>query len=566
MAALRVNTVRSRLLLGSGALIGGIVAIAVLALASLRALRQAVTEESAVLSQVAELSTGILAAAFDEVRAAELYLSEPTAAARHLFEQSADETYQYEERLRALPQLAEDQRGAVARIGALQQQVQAAYSYAHALRDLGRDQRAQAAVAAAREPASQMMRLVRSLSATLGAQAEQGGAALLVRADERELLVWVVLALSIVLAGGVSIVTLRSVEVPTERLGLAVQRFSAGDLRPIHLGTMPRELAVLGDAMSRVGTQLRSLVQEVVHESERISATAADLSAVSQELAATASEVSTAMVDVSHGAESQVGGLEAAQRAVERLAGSAATYAELSRRVAERGQDIHRLAAQHQRDVATAGKALLDLGSIVQQSARQVDALDQRSESINEFVDVIKQISSQTNLLALNAAIEAARAGERGVGFAVVAQEVRELADSSGAAAEEVAEHIRVVRQQVSQVAETMATGRIKVQGVEEVAQGAARALEAIAGSVADVEEAAGRLAQAAEGNLTVVQEIRTVLQGVAAAAHAHASASEEVTAAAQEQGAATEQMAAQAGELSQAAQRLRGLVKGFRV
>jgi methyl-accepting chemotaxis protein len=287
---------------------------------------------------------------------------------------------------------------------------------------------------------------------------------------------------------------------------------------------------------------------------------------VSEELAATASEVSTAMVEVSRGAESQVGGLEAAQRAVERLATSAGTNAELSRRVAERGQDIHRLAAQYQRDVAAAAKALLDLGSVVQQSARQVDALDRRSESINEFVDVIKQISSQTNLLALNAAIEAARAGERGVGFAVVAQEVRQLADSSGAAAEEVAEHIRVVRQQVGQEAETMATGRIKVQGVEEVAQGAARALEAIAGSVADVEEAAGRLAQAAEGNLSVVQEIRTVLQGVAAAAHAHASASEEVTAAAEEQGAATQEMAAQAGELSQAAQRLRGLVKGFRV
>ena len=566
MNALRVNTVRTRLLLGSGALIAGIVAIAILALASLRALRQAVTDETAVLSQVAELSTGILAATFDEVRAAELYLSEPTVQARSQFEQSAEETYDYEERLRALPRLAEEQRAAVARIGDLQQRVQGAYGYAHALRDLGRSARAQDALATAREPAAQMMRLVRTLSANLSAEAEQGGTALLVRADERELLVWVVLVLSIVLAGGISLVTLRSVEVPTERLGLAVQRFSAGDLRPIHLGAMPRELAVLGDAMSQVGTQLRSLVQEVVHESERISATSADLSAVSEELAATASEVSTAMVDVSRGAETQVGGLESAQGAAERLATSAGTNAELARRVAERGQDIHRLAARYQRDVAAAAKALLDLGAVVQQSAGQVDALDQRSESINEFVDVIKQISSQTNLLALNAAIEAARAGERGVGFAVVAQEVRELADSSGAAAEEVADHIRVVRQQVSQVAETMATGRIKVQGVEEVAQGAARALEAIVGSVGEVEEAAALLVRAAEGNLSVVHEIRTVLQGVAAAAHTHASASEEVTAAAQEQGAATQQMAAQASELSQAAQRLRGLVKGFRV
>jgi methyl-accepting chemotaxis protein len=562
----QLSTVRARLALGSGALIAGIVVTSALALSSLRALRQSVNLETAVLSNVASLSTGILAAAFDEVRAAELYLSFPTRQAQLQFQRSADETYEYERRLRALPRLDEDERATVARIGALQQQVQSAYSYAHALRDLGRAPEAQTAGAAAREPATEMMRLVRSLSANLSAEAERGGAALLVRADERELLVWVVLVLSIVLAGGVSLATMRSVQAPTERLGLAVQRFSEGDLRPVHLGAMPRELAMLGDAMSRVGTRLRSLVQEVVTESERMSATATDLSAVSQELAATASEVSTAMVDVSHGAETQVGGLEAARGAVEGLAQSASSNADLARRVAERGQEIHRLAERYQRDVAAAATALLDLGRVVQRSASQVDALDQRSESINEFVDVIKQISSQTNLLALNAAIEAARAGERGVGFAVVAQEVRELADSSAAAAEEVAEHIRVVRQQISQVAETMANGRVKVRGVEEVAQGAARALQAIAGSVAEVETAAASLADAAGGNLGVVQEIRTVLTNVAAAANAHASASEQVTAAAQEQGAATEQMAAQASELSQAAQRLRSLVKGFRV
>jgi methyl-accepting chemotaxis protein len=234
--------------------------------------------------------------------------------------------------------------------------------------------------------------------------------------------------------------------------------------------------------------------------------------------------------------------------------------------VAERGREIHQLAARYQQDVGAAASALLELGQVVQRSAAQVDELERRSESINEFVDLIKRIASQTNLLALNAAIEAARAGERGLGFAVVAQEVKQLADSSGAAAEEVAGHLRVVRQQVAEVAATMTDGRAKVSGIEGVAQGAARALEAIAGSIADVEEAAAQLADRAAANVGAVQEIQTVLSEVAEAAHAHASASEQVTAAAQEQGAATEQMAAQAGELSQAAQRLRALVKGFRV
>jgi methyl-accepting chemotaxis protein len=566
MSVLQPKTLRTRLLLGSGALTAGIIAMAALALSSLVALRQSVNQEIALLSQVSALSTDFLAAAFDEVRAAEQYVVDPSRAAQQQFARAAEATYDDERRLRALPRLAADDRTVVASIGTLQQEVHARYAYVHALVDLGRHDRALAAIPAARQPATEMMRLLRALSTDQSTRADQAGATLLAQANDRELFVWVVLALTLVLAGGISAATIRSVTRPTERLGQAAQRFGEGDLRPVHLGTMPKELAALGNAISDVGTRLRALVQDVMTESERTSATAGDLSAVSQQLAATASEISTAMVEVSRGAEKQVAGLEHGRHAGERLADSAARNAELAQRVAQRGAEIHRLAARYQQDVATAAKALLELGAVVQRSATQVDELDRRSESINDFVDVIKQISSQTNLLALNAAIEAARAGEKGMGFAVVAQEVRELADSSAAAAEEVAEHIRVVRRQVSEVTETMLLGRTKVRGVEEVAQGAASALEAIASSVAEVEEAAGRLAEVASGNLAVVEEIRVALADVATAAHAHASASEQVTAAAQEQGAATEQMAAQASELSQTAQRLRALVKGFRV
>ncbi len=566
MSRQRVRTLRARVLLGAGALTGGIVAMAVLALASLRALSRAVTDESALLSQVSNLTTGILAAAFEEVRSGELYLVAPSPGVEAQFASAAAQTFDFGGRLRAVAGLSEEDQALIARIGSLQQAVHAGYAYAHALADLGRRDRALAAGAAVRESAVAMMDLVRRLASNLGVAAEQRGSRLLARASQRELLVWAVLALSIIVATAISLATLRSVQVPVERLGLAARQYSEGDFRPIRLGEMPRELATLGEAMGQVGARLRELVGEVVAESDRLSATAADLSAVSEELAAAAGEISTAMVEVSQGASKQVGALDAARGAVERVSASAEVNATLARRVAERGREIHQLAARYQRDVAAAASALLELGQVVQRSAAQVDELERRSESINEFVDLIKQIASQTNLLALNAAIEAARAGERGLGFAVVAQEVKQLADSSGAAAEEVAGHLRVVRQQVAEVAATMTDGRAKVSGIEGVAQGAAQALEAIAGSIADVEEAAAQLADRAAANVGAVQEIQTVLGEVAEAAHAHASASEQVTAAAQEQGAATEQMAAQAGELSQAAQRLRALVKGFRV
>jgi methyl-accepting chemotaxis protein len=248
------------------------------------------------------------------------------------------------------------------------------------------------------------------------------------------------------------------------------------------------------------------------------------------------------------------------------LGTTAATNAEVARRVAELGRDIHRLAATYERDMTTAAGTLGQVQGIVDQSAQQVEDLARLSIQIDDFVDLIKRIASQTNLLALNAAIEAARAGERGAGFAVVADEVRELADSSTQAAEEVSQTILAIRERTGQVVETMSAGRAKVSGITATATGAGRALSQIVQGVQEIEEAAGQVLAQAEVNLAGAREIGTVLRDVSESASKHASAAEEVTAAAEEQGASTEEMAAQATMLNEAAGRLQKLVEGLTV
>src|SRR5207245_1299314 len=110
---------------------------------------------------------------------------------------------------------------------------------------------------------------------------------------------------------------------------------------------------------------------------------------------------------------------------------------EATGRVAQLGEEIRTVADRHRGDVLAAGSALLSVREVVQTTSTQVQQLAQQSAAIDDFVELIKRISSQTNLLALNAAIEAARAGEHGKGFAVVAEEVRQLADESAKAAAE---------------------------------------------------------------------------------------------------------------------------------
>ncbi len=560
-----LDTLRMRIAVGEGALVLGLIIVAVIGVAALRTVRGTVTTELQSLTRTSERSNALVVALFEEIRAAEQYLTDRSAAASAMFQTAGEDAHDSRRRLRALPDLSAADRQVVARIAQLQSDAEVLYSYAHAQRDLGRRDEALVSGALARDRATELIQLVRDFSTTQLARTGATARSLERASQERELLLWTVLAVSIAVGLAIGIATLRSVERPLAKLVAAAKRFGDGDLRQVTLGAMPEELADLGEAMDKLGARLRTLVGEVVQESDRIAATASDLSAISEQLAATAGHISTATVEISEGAQRQLLGLEKSETLATDVQDTAKDNRRVSSRVAELGADIHRLATTYGKDVGAAGDALLDLGEVVKKIAGQVEELDRLSETIYDFINLIKQISSQTNLLALNAAIEAARAGERGVGFAVVAEEVRQLADSSSQAAENVSRTIKIVRDQMGEVAGTISYGRSKVAGIGSIAEGAVGALERIVRAVHEIEEEAQRVVGEAGRNLSAVEEIKSALRSASKAAHSHAASSEEVAAAAQQQGASTEEMAARAGELNQAAEHLRSLVSSFR-
>jgi methyl-accepting chemotaxis protein len=557
--ARRLNTVTVRIGVAQSMLVLGLLVVALIGIAALRTVSESVSSELQGLAQMSEVSNGLIVALNEEIRAGEQYLTDRSPEAREAFETAGQNAYDFQRRMRSLPELTETDRLMVNRIASLQSRVEVWYSLAHAHYDLGRRSAALATAAAGRVPANELMRLVRDVATVQRARTDATARNLERAAEERRLAVWTVLAVSIVIGIGVSVATLRSVRQPLLRLEAAAKRFGDGDLRPFDLGTVPGELDALSKAIGRIGGRLRTLIGDVVREGERIASTATDLSAISEQLAATSGQVSTAMVDMSAAAEQQVTGLE-------QLRVAAAENRQVGEQVLRVGGDIRRLAERYRHDVAGAATALLELGEVVQTSATQVEQLDRLSEAVYDFVDLIKRISSQTNLLALNAAIEAARAGEHGLGFAVVADEVRQLADSSTHAAEEISGTLETVRGKVTEVATTMESGRGNVEGVENVAQGAARALEMIVNAVSRIETAAQGVERAARDNLKAAERIRGVIATVTETAQGYASSSQQVSAAAQQQGASTEEMAAQAAQLNEAAERLRSLVKGFRL
>ena len=552
-----LDTIRWRIILGLSGLLIGLVIAAVVGVTSLATLRRSLAVEIEHLRASSAVGNGLVTALFDEIRSAEQ---------ADQFQAAVDAVFKYQKQLDELPGLTEADRITVNRIKQLQATIHVDYSLAHALSDLGRSGPAQGMIAQVREPVAELTRLVRELSARQSDKATAAGQRLAAQAGEREIILWIVLVGTAIVGAIVGALTLRWVEGPLVRLVTAAERFGSGDLRPVTTGRMPREFQVLADAMRLMGERLRGIVSEVIGSADKIASSAGDLSAVSEELAASSSEVSTAMLEISAGAEYQRNELNATESALAQLRRATTEMADAAARVAGLGEEIRTVADRHRSDIAAAGTTLLDVREVVRTTGTEVTQLAEQSAAIDDFVDLIKRISSQTNLLALNAAIEAARAGEHGRGFAVVAEEVRQLADESARAAEDVARTTRVIREQVDEVTATMAVGQAKVRGIESVAEGAARGLTEIVAAVEQVEQAAARVTQAAQENRGVTEQLGAQAKQVVSRAVAHASSAEQVTAATEQQGASTQQMAAAAGDLLQAAEKLRGVVRGFRI
>jgi methyl-accepting chemotaxis protein len=181
-----------------------------------------------------------------------------------------------------------------------------------------------------------------------------------------------------------------------------------------------------------------------------------------------------------------------------------------------------------------------------------IQALGQRSDQIGEIVEVIDEIADQTNLLALNAAIEAARAGEQGRGFAVVADEVRRLAERTGKATKEIANMIRAIQAEANGAVASMEAGQGEVKAGVELANQAGQALTEIVGVVERVTGQVQQIAAAAEQQSASSEEISSNVEAVATIGR---------------QGLVAVQGTAQAaGELSQLAVQLQQVVSRFKL
>ncbi len=219
----------------------------------------------------------------------------------------------------------------------------------------------------------------------------------------------------------------------------------------------------------------------------------------------------------------------------------------------------------------------------VGQSAKKVQEMGSRSDQIGDIVVTIEDIASQTNLLALNAAIEAARAGEAGKGFAVVADEVRKLAERSAASTKEIGGLIKDIQKTVGEAVLAMNEGAEEVENgvitankagyaltailtaaeaVNQQAEQAAAAAEQMSASADELVTAVDSVSAVVEENTAATEEMAAASTEVTTAIENIASVSEENSAAVEEVSASAEEMSAQVQEVTAASQSLADLAK----
>jgi methyl-accepting chemotaxis protein len=308
-----------------------------------------------------------------------------------------------------------------------------------------------------------------------------------------------------------------------------IRRFANQLATTLHIDELRTPLL---EAMRRVSSQL-----ETLNESARA-------------LRGGGESVARTIGDISRGIVEESDQLGRSLEATHSLHEATAQVVEHGSSAASASQRATEIATEHRFTIGTAIERLVSAKGFVAESTSQIDQLVRTTKRITEFIAVIRELADQTNLLALNAAIEAARAGEHGQGFAVVAEEVRKLAEQSAHASDEAGDIVLGFEEQMRRVASQMLRGQSIVSDVETLSERARHALDQIVEATAEAAHGAQRIAVTSRDQELEFSRLRDRVMRVAEISRRNRAGAEDVTSSAKDQAAALRELEGAAHEL----------------
>ncbi len=377
----------------------------------------------------------------------------------------------------------------------------------------------------------------------------------------------IVISVSLLLGIALIIVIIRSITKPINELASGAKRISEGDLTgEISVEKTNDEIGQLALSMNDMQSSLKQVIQSVSTASENVTSQSEELTQSANEVKEGAVQISTTMQEMASGSETQANNASDLSSVMD-------SFTAKMQEANANGEDIY----QSSTDVlgmTTEGAQLMEksvqqmskIDEIVQDAVQKVKGLDTQSQEISKLVSVIQDIADQTNLLALNAAIEAARAGEHGKGFAVVADEVRKLAEQVGDSVTDITGIVSNIQKESNVVTESLQGGYEEVEkGTEQIkttGETFTNIESAIKDVVSKIETVTNNLANMSSSS----QEMNASVEEIASVSEESAAGVEQTSASAQQATSSVEEVAESSNELAKLAEELNGLIRQFKL
>ncbi|AXI39528.1 hypothetical protein CX649_07730 [Bacillaceae bacterium ZC4] len=359
----------------------------------------------------------------------------------------------------------------------------------------------------------------------------------------------------------------RSITNPLIKIAGQMEQISKGNLmlEPLSIKSKD-EIGELMEAVNEMGNQLRKIVQDIHHASDTMSKQSSDLLSSSKELKEGSNQIAATMQELSAGAESQANSASELSEAMGMYMDKIYQIHRNGKEMFDKSREVLELTDNGSKLMNQSKKLFDYMFTGMQSNMKKIKKLDERSKQISKLVEVIQSIADQTNLLALNAAIEAARAGEHGKGFAVVADEVRKLAEQVSSSVVDIQKIVEEVHSETNKVTKSFELGFQQVESEMDSMNETSAAFQQIKETIKEISERINNAQNDLTDMLSTSESINDSISNIASISEEAAAGIEQTSASAATANESAATIASHAESMSNLAGDLQSLVKRFQV
>ncbi|KZM53874.1 methyl-accepting chemotaxis protein [Aeribacillus pallidus] len=359
----------------------------------------------------------------------------------------------------------------------------------------------------------------------------------------------------------------RSITNPLIKIAGQMEQISKGNLilEPLSIKSKD-EIGELMEAVNEMGNQLRKIVQDIHHASDTMSKQSSDLLSSSKELKEGSNQIAATMQELSAGAESQANSASELSEAMGMYMDKIYQIHRNGKEMFDKSREVLELTDNGSKLMNQSKKLFDYMFTGMQSNMKKIKKLDERSKQISKLVEVIQSIADQTNLLALNAAIEAARAGEHGKGFAVVADEVRKLAEQVSSSVVDIQKIVEEVHSETNKVTKSFELGFQQVESGMDSMNETSAAFQQIKETIKEISERINNAQNDLTDMLSTSESINDSISNIASISEEAAAGIEQTSASAATANGSAATIASHAESMSNLAGDLQSLVKRFQV